>query len=97
MNRYHGGRFAALVAAVLTLVALAAGSAQAQVGPVVWQQPAPVVVSQKPAVVVPTPVTRFYRPPIVTYQPVIRTYTRRRPILGGTVTRNRYGYQRVVF
>lgn len=71
--------------------------------PVIVQQPAPVVVSHSfptvasPVVTTTGPVTRVYRAPIVTYQPVRYTYTRRRPILGGTVTRTRYGYRRVVF
>jgi hypothetical protein len=77
-----------------------------QPAPVVWQQPAPVIVtqpvspvivSQRPVVVSPTPVTTFYRAPIIGYKPVRTTYTRRRPILGGTVTRYRYGFQRVAF
>ena len=71
--------------------------------PVIVQQSAPVVVSNSfptvmsPVVTTPAPVTRVYRAPIVTYQPVRYTYTRRRPILGGTVTRTRYGYRRVAF
>ena len=74
-----------------------------QPAPVIWQQPAPVVVSQRfptvasPVVVSPAPVARFYRPPIITYQPVRRTYTRNRPILGGSVSRSRYSWQRVAF
>ncbi len=80
-----------------------------QPAPVVWQQPAPIVsrsfptvaspvVVQSPSMVVsPAPVTRVYRPAFIGYQPVRTTYTRRRPILGGTVTRYRYGFQRVAF
>jgi hypothetical protein len=43
----------------------------------------------------PAPVTTYYAPAPVTtvsYQPVARYRTRYRPILGGTVTRVRYGY-----
>ena len=74
-----------------------------QPAPVVWQQPSPVVVSRSlptvaaPVMVAPTPVTRVYRPAMIGYKPVRTTYTRRRPILGGSVTRYRYGFQRVAF
>jgi hypothetical protein len=80
-----------------------------QPAPVVWSNPAPLVVQRAPVVVSPppvmamspvttlTPIPTVVRAPIVTYQPVRRTYTRRRPILGGTVTRSWVEYQRVVF
>lgn len=38
------------------------------------------------------PVNVYYAPPTVAYQPVARVRTRYRPLLGGTVTRVRYGY-----
>lgn len=80
-----------------------------QPAPVVWQQPAPVflptqttlgspVIVQRPATVVSSvPVTRVYRAPVVVYQPTREIVTRQRPILGGSVSRTRYGYRRVVF
>ena len=40
----------------------------------------------------PAPTTVYYAPARVTYAPVAYYHTRRRPILGGTVTRVRYGY-----
>jgi hypothetical protein len=83
-----------------------------QPAPVIVSQPVqtvigPTVVTQRPAVMVSpppmttmttvAPVATVMRPAMVTYQPVRRTYTRRRPILGGTVTRSWIEYQRVVF
>ncbi len=57
----------------------------------------PVIVSQRPQIVSTVPVTRIYRAPIVTYQPTRQVVTRQRPIVGGTVSRSRYGYRRVAF
>lgn len=42
--------------------------------------------------------TAYYAPaPAVAYQPVARVRTRYRPILGGSVTRVRYGYAPVYY
>ena len=38
------------------------------------------------------PQTVYYAPAVPAYQPVVQYRTRYRPILGGTVTRVRYGY-----
>ncbi|MEZ6073481.1 MAG: hypothetical protein R3C10_25200 [Pirellulales bacterium] len=93
---------------LFTIVALAsmAQSAQAQ-----WVRryyyrpmfaaPAPVIapapVFTPAPVIAPAPVARVYRAPVVMYKPTTVTYTRHRPILGGTVTRTRPAYRRVVF
>ena len=69
------------------------GTAQAQFGPMVWQQPSQVFVPSRTAM----PVTRVYRAPIVKYQPTRQVVTRQRPFLGGSVSRATYGYRRVVF
>jgi hypothetical protein len=61
-------------------------------GPVVQ----PMVVQQGP-VFAPVPVTTFYRAPVVTMQPVPRVVTRYRPVLGGSVSRVRYGWAPVAF
>jgi len=86
----------------MLLVALAfclgAGTeSQAQIPYLTYYQPVvayrqPVVVYRAP--VLPAPQTVFYAPapaPVV-YQPTARVRRRYRPILGGTVTRVRYGY-----
>jgi hypothetical protein len=57
---------------------------------------APSVVSARPVIVSSSPVV-VQRAPIITYQPTREIVTRHRPILGGTVTRVRYGYRRVAF
>ena len=63
-------------------------SVQAQVPYVTFYQP--VTVYQP---VLPPPTVVYYAPPApVAYQPVARVRTRYRPLLGGTVTRVRYGY-----
>ncbi|MEM9658849.1 MAG: hypothetical protein AAF961_10855 [Planctomycetota bacterium] len=73
------------------------------VAPVPVVAPAPVavptrVVVQSPVVVeAPAPVVAYYRAPSVVYQPVASIQTRRRPILGGTVSRVRYSYVPVVY
>ena len=81
---------------VILLVAVGAmavvcGNANAQVGYVTYYQPvypAAVVAPAQPVVY-----TSYYAPTTVrTYQPVARVRTRYRPILGGSVTRVRYGY-----
>ncbi len=74
--------------------------AQAQVAYVSYYHPAPVY--SQPVVYtsnyVPyttnyVPHTTYYAPaPAVSYQPVARVRTRYRPLLGGSVTRVRYGY-----
>lgn len=67
---------------------LASGQeAQAQCRQVVYYQPVTTYYA-------PVPVTTYYAPPVTTvaYQPVARVRTRYRPILGGSVTRVRYGY-----
>jgi hypothetical protein len=97
--------------ALFTLLAVAAlcfasERAQAQwvVQPTtVWSPvvvPGPVVqpmVIQSGPVFAPMPVTTFYRAPVVTMQPVPRVVTRYRPILGGSVSRVRYGWAPVAF
>ncbi len=63
-------------------------------GPVVQ----PMVIQSGPVFApAPIPVTTFYRAPIVTMQPVPRVVTRYRPILGGSVSRVRYGWAPVAF
>ena len=56
----------------------------------------PMVVQSAP-MIAPMPVTTFYRAPVVTMQPVPRVVTRYRPILGGSVSRVRYGWAPVAF
>jgi hypothetical protein len=53
--------------------------------------PAPVV---GPA---PVPVVTYYRAPAVSYVATPQVVTRYRPLLGGTVSRVRYGYTPVVY
>ena len=71
----------------------AESSANAQVAYVSYYQP---VAVYRPPVVYSAgyvPYTTYYAPaPAVSYQPVARVRTRYRPILGGSVTRVRYGY-----
>ena len=63
--------------------------AQAQVAYVTYYQPMTVYSPPVPC----ASHAVYYAPaPAVTYQPVARVRTRYRPILGGTVTRVRYGY-----
>jgi hypothetical protein len=99
--------------AFLTMLAVAALSVASQSAQAQWVvQPttvwSPVVVPgpvMQPMVVqsgpvfapAPVPVTTFYRAPIVTMQPVPRVVTRYRPILGGSVSRVRYGWAPVAF
>lgn len=67
--------------------------AQAQIAYVSYYAPAPVY--SQPVVYTSNyvPYTTYYAPaPAVSYQPVARVRTRYRPILGGSVTRVRYGY-----
>jgi hypothetical protein len=62
--------------------------------------PAPVVTQVfSPVVVQPAPVavTTYYRAPVVTMQPTPQVVTRYRPILGGSVSRVRYGWTPVVY
>lgn len=73
-------------------------TAQAQVAYVSYYQP--VTVYRPPVVYSASyvPYTSYYAPaPAVSYQPVARVRTRYRPILGGTVTRVRYGYAPVYY
>ncbi|BBO35340.1 hypothetical protein [Lacipirellula parvula] len=95
--------FSLLAVAVL---GVASQSAQAQwvVQPTtVWSpvvMPAPVMqpmVVQSAPVFAPMPVTTFYRAPVVTMAPVPQVVTRYRPILGGSVSRVRYGWAPVAF
>ncbi len=77
---------------------------QAQVPYVTYYQPVvvyrrpvvvyrhPVVVARPPVVVAPRAVYYAPAPVPVVYQPTVRVRTRYRPILGGTVSRVRYGY-----
>ena len=72
-------------------------TAQAQVAVVSYYQP---TVAYYPATVYKPGCahTTYYAPaPAVAYQPVARVRTRYRPILGGTVTRVRYGYAPVYY
>jgi hypothetical protein len=62
--------------------------------PVVVTAASPVIAPAP--VVAPTPVVTYYRAPTVAYAPVQQVVTRRRPILGGTVSRVRYAYMPVV-
>jgi hypothetical protein len=59
--------------------------------------PPPVAAYPAPAYVAPAPVVAYYAPPPVVYQPTARVRTRYRPILGGTVSRVRYGYTPVYY
>ena len=87
-----------LVACLLWLGAQS--DARAQVAYVTYYQP--VTVYSPPVTVAPVvvaPHTVYYAPapydtpaPTVAYRPVARVRTRYRPLLGGTVTRVRYGY-----
>ena len=62
--------------------------------------PAPTLAPPVATVVAPAPVpvttVAFMPAPTVAFQPVARTVTRFRPILGGTVTRVQYGWAPVV-
>ena len=81
-----------LVACLLWLGAQS--DAGAQVAYVTYYQP--MTVYSPP--VVATPHRVCYAPaPTVAYKPVARVRTRYRPILGGTVTRVRYGYAPVYY
>jgi hypothetical protein len=57
---------------------------------VTYYQPAP-------ACAPPAAYATYYAPAPVVYQPVARATTRYRPLLGGSVTRVRYGYAPVVY
>lgn len=70
--------------------------------PVVYSAPVAQTVAAVPTpqtvAALPTPQTVFYAPaPTLAYQPVARVQTRYRPILGGTVSRVRYGYAPVYY
>ncbi|MEM9352792.1 MAG: hypothetical protein AAGA92_07245 [Planctomycetota bacterium] len=98
---------AALGVAAAALLSAAAHTASAQYVPTVVYRPviAPVPVPQPVVVARPVYTTSYYAPttayyaPVaapavastVVYQPTTRVITRRRPILGGTVTRYRPG------
>lgn len=95
-----------LLAVALLGVASQSGQAQWVVQPTtVWSpviMPAPVmqpmVVQSAPVFApMPMPVTTFYRAPVVTMAPVPQVVTRNRPILGGSVSRVRYGWAPVAF
>ncbi len=92
----------------VTALSVASQSAQAQWvvqpttvwSPVVVPGPVmqPMVIQSGPVFApAPVPVTTFYRAPVVTMQPVPRVVTRYRPILGGSVSRVRYGWAPVAF
>jgi hypothetical protein len=81
----------------------APSDAQAQVAYVTYYQPMTVY---SPPVVYAAPQTVYYAPaptvayapaPAVTYEPVARVRTRYRPLLGGTISRVRYGYAPVYY
>ncbi len=84
-------RFALSIFAVMALFVLAP-EAKAQ-----WVQTYRPVYRRvyQPMFVAP-PVTRVYRAPMVVYQPSTVVYSRRRPILGGTVVNTRPTYRRTV-
>ncbi|MCA9229447.1 MAG: hypothetical protein KDA57_02250 [Planctomycetales bacterium] len=80
---------------VMFLVVLASclavsGRVEAQVPYVTYYQP--VTVYSPPVVYTPHAVYYAPAPAPVVYQPTAQVRTRYRPILGGTVTRVRYGY-----
>ena len=67
-------------------------------GPVTYTVASPVVVQPAPvAVPAPVPTVTYYRAPGIAYVPAPRVVTRYRPILGGSVSRVRYGYAPVVY
>jgi hypothetical protein len=76
---------------LISVVAVVMGALLAQEAEAQWVRR-----YYQPMFVSPPPVTRVYRAPIVTYQPSTVVYTRRRPILGGTVVRTLPGYRRSV-
>lgn len=79
-------RFALLVPVIIGMLVVS-NAAQAQ-----WVRR-----YYRPAVVVaPQPVMRVSSAPVVMYRPTTIVTTRQRPILGGTVTHVRRGYQRSV-
>ena len=80
----------AMVLGALAICLSAKSEVQAQVPYVTYYQP--VVAYHAPAVVVPQTVYYAPAPAPVVYQPTARVRTRYRPILGGTVSRVRYGY-----
>lgn len=99
-------RLVAALAVVLGMVGSAAayGPYVAYYNPVTaFYAPAPVqyVVARPvvaPAVVVaPQPAIAYYPPPSVVYQPATQIVTRRRPLLGGSVSRVSFGYAPVTF
>ena len=65
--------------------------------PVPYYVASPVVATPAPVVAAPVPTVTYYRAPTVVQQPVAQVRTRYRPILGGTVSRVRYGYAPVVY
>jgi len=88
------------------IVLAGSSAAKAQIAHVTYYQPATVYYAPAPVtytvaspvvVEAPQPVVTYYRAPTVVYRPVAQVRTRYRPILGGTVSRVRYGYAPVVF
>lgn len=66
--------------------------------PVTYTVASPVMVESTPvAVPAPVPVTTYYRAPGIAYVAAPQVVTRYRPLLGGTVSRVRYGYAPVVY
>jgi hypothetical protein len=65
--------------------------------PVVTRVYSPVVVQPAPVVAAPLPVVTYYRAPVVTMQSTPQVVTRYRPIMGGSVSRVRYGWTPVVY
>jgi hypothetical protein len=66
--------------------------------PVTYTVASPVVVPPAPvAVPAPIPTVTYYRAPGIAYVPAPQVVTRYRPILGGSVSRVRYGYAPVVY
>lgn len=89
--------------ALLAAVGVVEGAETASAQVVAWHQPAPVFfpapvqVIGQPVFVAPVPMRRYYRRPIIAYQPTARVVTRHRPILGGSVSRVHRGYRPIIF
>jgi hypothetical protein len=65
--------------------------------PLTYTVASPVVAPAPVVVPAPVPVVTYYRAPAVSYVATPQVVTRYRPILGGTVSRVRYGYAPVVY
>jgi hypothetical protein len=65
--------------------------------PLTYTVASPVVAPAPVVVPAPVPVVTYYRAPAVSYVATPQVVTRYRPLLGGTVSRVRYGYTPVVY